>query len=129
MGKPLLIVCMLTGTLSAQVPLPADHGRLDLEALAKQIDPGETPAVLALVPPALVQQCAQIVEGATLAELEAVLRWSDRDDPVFPAAAIHGLGQSDAARGTGAGLLSPGTTLGRVSVPGNENVSPARKPW
>jgi hypothetical protein len=110
MGKPLLIVCMLAATLAAQ-------RRLDLEALAKRIDPGDTPAVLPLVPQALVQQSEWVVEGASQADLDTVLRWAEPEGQLFRVAAIHVLGQSDEARGTAAGLLREIVACSRLGTP------------
>jgi plasmid stabilization system protein ParE len=105
-GKPLLVACLLAGTLAPQEPPPATQRRLDLEALAKKIDPGETPAVLPLVPQALVEKSKSFVEGAMLrGSRRRVLRWSEQMDPVLLATAIHVLGQSDAARRSSARLL------------------------
>jgi tetratricopeptide (TPR) repeat protein len=100
--RSLVLAGVLAGGIAACAtigPTPAEP--LDLEAIAKQLDPGSTPRVLDLVPAALVEKSNDVLAGVSTAAIDEVLRWNESG----VLAAIGVLQQSDEARSTPAALL------------------------
>jgi hypothetical protein len=114
--RPLLLAVVLAGGIAACAtigPTPAEP--LDLEAIAKQLDPGSTPRVLDLVPAALVEKSNNVLAGVSTAAIDEVLRWNESG----VLAAIGVLQQSDEARSTPAALLREIIACWRISASDN----------
>src|SRR5262245_42584714 len=119
--RSFVLATVFAGGLAAQgtdAPKPAEP--LDLEALAKQIDPGATPTVSDLVPSAEVERGKRVLAGVSMASIDDLLRWSEWGDKMALCAAIVVLQQSDKARAIPAALLRETLACQRIGASGTE---------